>query len=75
MFWYMLASDFEPRVYGAARLAAMAGYRRKKTRLAEPVGFKSILFGRLEETDQTIATRFGGVRFPLVMPDINLVNG
>ena len=35
------------------------------------IGFKSILFGRLEETVLTISTAHTAVCFPFVMPDIS----
>jgi len=49
-------------------------HKRKKTRPAVLVGFKSILFGRLEETEGNIAIGQVAVRFRLVMPDISSVN-
>jgi hypothetical protein len=69
-----IATDDEFGVYGAS-LAVAFGWHQQKNPAGCPAGFKSILVGRLEETNRTISTRFCCVRFRVVMPDINMVNG
>jgi hypothetical protein len=60
--------------YTAQRQPPRLAATNKKNPAGCPAGFKSILVGRLEETNQTISTQFRRVRFRIVMPDINFMN-